>query len=78
MVRISETPTVTPNLARIKTMQQTIIDLHGQAGSPFFLFNPIPVLGMDRAGQADCETLLKRPWMRANWSDLFLEETKFL
>ncbi len=67
--------TVPPSQVRIETMQKTIVDLHGDAGSPYFLFNTVPVLGMDTAREQDCRTLLTKPWMRANTADFFLNAT---
>jgi hypothetical protein len=67
--------TVVPHLARIETMTKAVIDLLGNSGSPYFLFNTIPVLGEDYLAEPDQRTLLTRPWRRANMTDLVLDST---
>lgn len=67
--------TVAPSVARIRTMTQTVIDLHGKSGSPYFLFNAIPVLGMDIVKEQDGETLFTKPWIRAHATDFVLNNS---
>jgi hypothetical protein len=66
--------TVAPNPARIRTMLRTVTDIHGGTGSPYFLFNAIPVLGlnMNTENKGDNGNLFTEPWLRANAQDFFL------
>jgi len=67
--------TVMPTQARIETMKLAVIDVHGETGSPKFLFRRIDTLGDSDQSPPPTSHMFHAPWQRAGWNDFLLYET---